>query len=243
MEQVFGIVISIMFGAIFGSYATLFAYRLPLGESCFGRYFGPKSRCPKCDRIIKTRELIPLINWLITLGKCRGCGAKIPKTHLFVEVATTTLFVICYLKFSFSEDFIIFSLLSVACVILITTDYTHKIFPNSLLNFILLLSVASRILVDQNIIDVVYAALIGIIAAVCFYQIFYKYCEDFLEQSQVFGYTKFIIISSIYFQLQEFLTYFSAVLIFMSFCLLINSNKKNNYGYILILPFLYLLFS
>jgi leader peptidase (prepilin peptidase)/N-methyltransferase len=77
MEQFFGIIISAAFGAIFGSYATLFAYRLPLNESCFGRYFGPKSRCPQCDTIIRTRELIPLVNWLFTLGRCKNCQTKI----------------------------------------------------------------------------------------------------------------------------------------------------------------------
>ena len=112
MEHLFGIIISAMFGAIFGSYATLFAYRLPLGESCFGRYFGPKSRCPECDTIIKTRDLIPLLNWLMTLGRCRNCQAKIPRTHLFIELSTTILFVLCYLKFSFGEEFIIYALLS-----------------------------------------------------------------------------------------------------------------------------------
>ena len=96
MEHILGIIFAATLGAIFGSYATLFSYRLPLGESCFGRYFGPKSRCPQCDTIIRTRELIPLLNWLFTRGKCRSCKSKIPRTHLFVEVTTTSLFILCY---------------------------------------------------------------------------------------------------------------------------------------------------
>ena len=77
MEQFPELIIVIAFGCNFGSYATLFAYRLPRGESCFGRYFGQKSRCPNCNSIIKTRDLIPLINWIITFGKCRNCHVKI----------------------------------------------------------------------------------------------------------------------------------------------------------------------
>ena len=80
MENFFGIIFSGIFGAIFGSYATLFSYRLPLKESCFGRYFGPKSRCPNCGNVIKTKELIPVVNWFFTLGKCSKCKTKIPKS-------------------------------------------------------------------------------------------------------------------------------------------------------------------
>ena len=95
MENIFEIILVIAFGAIFGSYATLFAYRLPREESCFGRYFGKKSRCPNCGYTIITRDLIPLLNWIITCGKCRSCKTKIPRIHLFVELSTTILFLIC----------------------------------------------------------------------------------------------------------------------------------------------------
>ena len=70
MDQInfiFELIIASAFGAIFGSYATLFAYRLPRGESCFGRYFGPKSRCGNCGSTIITRDLIPLLNWILLL--------------------------------------------------------------------------------------------------------------------------------------------------------------------------------
>lgn len=242
----FGILIAAIFGAIFGSYATLFAYRLPLQESCFGRYFGPKSRCPKCDTIIRTRELIPLINWLVTLGKCRKCQSKIPKTHLFIEVATTSAFVISYLQFGFSEYFIIYSLISVGLVILVVTDYTHNLFPDSLLNFIVMISLAGRVLTDQNIIDSIYSAIFGTVAAIIFYKIFYiKISNMFKSQGQVFDYAKLILISSVILQPQLFLLYFLAVLIIFSLCSLFNIStklKKGNTGHMLVIPLMLLMF-
>jgi len=242
----FGILIAAIFGAIFGSYATLFAYRLPLQESCFGRYFGPKSRCPKCDTIIRTRELIPLINWLVTLGKCRKCQSKIPKTHLFIEVATTSSFVISYLQFGFSEYFIIYSLISVGLVILVVTDYTHNLFPDSLLNFIVMISLAGRVLTDQNIIDSIYSAIFGTVAAIIFYKIFYiKISNMFKSQGQVFDYAKLILISSVILQPQLFLLYFLAVLIIFSLCSLFNIStklKKGNTGHMLVIPLMLLMF-
>ncbi len=245
MEQFFGIIIAAFFGAIFGSYATLFAYRLPLGESCFGRYFGPKSRCPQCNTIIKTRDLIPLLNWIFTLGRCRSCQTKIPRTHLFIEISTTILFVICYLNFSFSEEFIIYSMISVGLVILLATDYTHNSFPNQVLNFILMIGLANRILEDQTIIDVVFSASIGAVMAMVFYQIFYKRTDGiFASQDQSFDYTKFILIASVCLNLTNFLFYFVMVMGVLTMLLIfkIPSRKnRNNFGYALIIPFAYLL--
>ncbi len=243
--EIFGIILSAAFGAIFGSYATLFAYRLPLGESCFGRYFGPKSRCPQCNTIIRTRELIPLVNWLFTLGRCKSCQTKIPRTHLFIELSTTILFVLCYLQFGFSENFMIYSLISTGLVILAACDFTHKKFPEQILNFILMIGLANRVLQDGTTIDAVFSAAIGIIFSVIFYQVFYKKTNGlFATQSQSFDYTKFILISSVCLELRLFLFYFFAVMLTLFTILLLdipNKKKRSNFGYSLIIPFIYLM--
>lgn len=233
------------FGAIFGSYATLFAYRLPLGESCFGRYFGPKSRCPQCGAIIKTRDLIPLINWLFTLGRCRKCKTKIPRTHLFIEATTTVLFVICYLRFGLSEYFMIYSLICVGLVVIAACDYTHRKFPNPALNFILTVGLANRVLQEGTTIDAVFSLAIGIILATSFYQLFYKKTNGlFASEDQSFDYTKFILVASVCLPLQHFFFFFLAVILTFLFILFLdipNRKKRNSFGYALIIPFIYLL--
>ncbi len=245
MEQILGILLAGAFGAIFGSYATLFAYRLPRGESCFGRYFGQKSRCPKCHTIIRTRDLIPLLNWLFTLGKCSKCHTKIPRTHLFIEFITTALFVLFYLKLSFSQEFMLCALISVGVVILLVCDFTHKNFPQQIMIFILMICLASRVLHDGNVIEVTFSAAIGSIFATIFYQIFYKKTNGlFASQDLSFDYTKFILIASVYFSLQSFLFYFFAVMLTLTALLILKiPNKKNrdNFGYSLLIPFLWMM--
>ncbi len=245
MEQIFGIILSAGFGAIFGSYATLFAYRLPRLESCFGRYFGQKSRCPKCASTIRTRELIPLLNWLFTLGKCKTCQVKIPRTHLFIELSCTILFVICYLQFSFSEEFIIHSLICVLCVILIVTDFTHNAFPYQLLNTLLIAGLVNRILIDQTIIDAVYSSVVGAVFATIFYQIFYKKSSGlFATQQHSLDYTKFILIAAVCLNIADFLIYFLAVIAVFTMMLLFdipNKRKRFGFGYCIITPFLWLI--
>ncbi len=246
----FGLLLAIAFGAIFGSYATLFAYRLPLGESCFGRYFGAKSRCPSCNAIIKTRDLIPVINWLVTFGRCRNCSTKIPRTHLFIELTTTILFATCYLKFSFSEQFIIYALISVCLTILLVTDYTHKTFPNPILNLIVIAGICGRILTEGTILNVTFCAAMAVICATIFYHIFYKTAQHlFTTQQQAFDYIKMILISGAILKLGSFLLYFAMVMLIMSLFVALNipeqvRDKRKNlgFGYVFILPLLALLF-
>ena len=245
MEQIFGLILAMAFGAVFGSYATLFAYRLPRGESCFGRYFGQKSRCPQCNSIIKTRDLIPLINWIMTFGRCRSCQTKIPRIHLFVEVATTILFAVCYLKFSFTEEFILYAMISVGLVILLACDFTHKIFPQPILIFILMAIIANRTMQEQSIAGIVNSGVLGIVCATIFYHIFYKRTEGlFANQEQSFDYAKFILIASIGLNMISMLFYFFAVMALLTVLLVLKipSRRKNiSFGYVLIIPFIIML--
>jgi prepilin signal peptidase PulO-like enzyme (type II secretory pathway) len=245
MSYYLGLITAGIFGAIFGSYATLFAYRLPIGESCFGRYFGPKSRCPNCHTIIRTRELIPIFNWLFTLGRCTTCQVKIPKTYLFIELATTALFMICYAKFSFGEEFILFALMSVACVVLIATDYSKKVFPNPVLNVILIVGLINRVLIDGGIINIIFSAAFGVIFATIFYQIFHKKFGHFLSnQKQAFGYAAFIVVASVCFQPEIFLLYFLSLCLITILILIFSNSLKqavNGLATSLVLPFLWLI--
>ena len=246
MEIISGAIVAAVFGAVFGSYATLFAYRLPRGESCFGRYFGKKSRCPNCESIIKTRDLIPLLNWLFTLGRCRSCKVKIPRIHFFVELSTTLLFIFCYLKFSFSESFMIHAMICVGLVVLLASDFTHKTLPQAMLIFILMFVIANRILIDQTTINMVYSAVVGVIFSVIFHQIFYKKAAGFFaSESQSFDYTKFILLASLYLDITAFIYYFFMVMVILTILLMLkipSQKQRGGFAYALIIPFIVLMF-
>ncbi|MES2676842.1 MAG: prepilin peptidase [Pseudomonadota bacterium] len=245
MTYYLGLIAAGVFGAIFGSYSTLFAYRLPIGESCFGRYFGPKSRCPSCNTVIRTRELIPIFNWLFTLGRCTTCKVKIPKTYLFIEIATTILFMICYTQFSFSEQFIIFASICAACVVIVATDYSSKIFPNQALNVILIAGLVNRVLADNGIIEAIFSAAIGVVFATIFYQLFHKKFNSFLQsEKQSLGYAKFIIITAIILSPIMFLLYFLSICLILILLIIFAKSLKqsnNGLGFSLVLPFLLLM--
>ena len=60
-------------GALWGSFANVCIYRLPLrGGVVKGRSF-----CPKCKKKIFWYENIPVLSYLTLSGKCSKCKKKI----------------------------------------------------------------------------------------------------------------------------------------------------------------------
>lgn len=44
-----------------------------------------RSRCPQCATELRAREVLPIAGFLLLRGRCRGCGAAIPRRHLAGE--------------------------------------------------------------------------------------------------------------------------------------------------------------
>lgn len=66
-----------------GSFLGLLVVRLPAGRPVvFGR-----SSCQDCGGILGFRDLIPLVSWLATGGRCRLCGTKLSAVYPVVECA------------------------------------------------------------------------------------------------------------------------------------------------------------
>jgi leader peptidase (prepilin peptidase)/N-methyltransferase len=70
-------------GSMLGSFLNVCVYRLPRNESVIR----PRSRCPSCGKPIAWYDNIPALSWLLLLGRCRECKARISVQYPLVEVA------------------------------------------------------------------------------------------------------------------------------------------------------------
>lgn len=75
-------------GLIIGSFLNVVICRLNLAESLLGR-----SHCPKCQKLIRWYDNIPLLSFLILNAECRDCREKISWQYPLVELATGIIFV------------------------------------------------------------------------------------------------------------------------------------------------------
>ena len=77
------------FGLAIGSFLSAFVYRLEKGESVLhGR-----SYCPRCKHPLAWYDLVPLLSFVVLMGRCRYCEEKISFQDPLVELATGLLFV------------------------------------------------------------------------------------------------------------------------------------------------------
>ena len=124
MDFVFVIVL----GALWGSFANVCIYRLPLEKGVVsGRSF-----CPKCNKLITWKDNIPIISFLFLRGRCRNCNNNISSQYLLVEAMSVLLFLIIYILYGLSITTLLLLILSLSFLIIFFIDFKHYIIPNVL---------------------------------------------------------------------------------------------------------------
>jgi leader peptidase (prepilin peptidase) / N-methyltransferase len=113
-------------GLIFGSFATVAAYRIPRHESIVGG----RSKCPHCGHTITAPENIPLASWVLQRGRCRHCGERISWRYPAVEAVTAVLFAASAVRFGPSVEAVVYAAFFWTLVVLATIDLEHKLLPN-----------------------------------------------------------------------------------------------------------------
>lgn len=98
-------------GLIFGSFGSVISSRL--ADFSFSDIFGSaenkahkkrkeaiqtilrwRSQCPSCKHTLHTKDLIPLVSYISTGGKCRYCKKKISPIYVWREIGCGLLFVV-----------------------------------------------------------------------------------------------------------------------------------------------------
>jgi len=75
-------------GLLVGSFANVCIHRIPRGESIVH----PRSRCPRCGALIRAWENVPILSYVLLLGRCRACRAPISPRYPLVEAGNGLLY-------------------------------------------------------------------------------------------------------------------------------------------------------
>ena len=86
------VVLLLGMGLIFGSFINALVWRLRTKRN----WVSERSECTHCHHILASKDLIPVISWMMLKGKCRYCGHKIEDSPV-TEVATSLLFAVSYI--------------------------------------------------------------------------------------------------------------------------------------------------
>ncbi len=111
-----------LFGALFTSFFHVLATRLIKKETLKGR-----SHCDHCNHQLKFIEVLPILGYLINKGKCRYCNEKIDTKYIVYEIIGGMLYVIPYLIYGFSLDYLIIVIVISVMMIETIADIDHMI--------------------------------------------------------------------------------------------------------------------
>ncbi len=104
---ILGIIISYL---VIGGFATTNIIRLLKGETI--KVSDGKCYCGSCGKVIPVYRQIPIFSYLLSRGKCKDCGTKIPKMSFYIEVSVFALTSVVSLLLSFSPLGVLMSFIS-----------------------------------------------------------------------------------------------------------------------------------
>ena len=122
------IVIFFVLGAAVGSFLNVVADRLPLGSSIIF----PASHCPECKYRLSSKDNIPIFSYLWLKGRCRNCGAAIPKRLFWVELGMGFLFAFLYWHYGFAWELAYAAIFCCIFVVLLVIDLEKGLLPNKI---------------------------------------------------------------------------------------------------------------
>jgi len=120
----------ILLGLVIGSFMNVVIHRLPLEQSIVK----PRSSCPVCKTPIKAYDNIPVLSYIVLLGKCRHCKTHISIRYPLVELFTGFTFWLAFRHFAMVSPLHAAATTIFLCMMiaLCLTDLEHMILPDEI---------------------------------------------------------------------------------------------------------------
>jgi leader peptidase (prepilin peptidase)/N-methyltransferase len=115
-------------GLIVGSFANVCIHRLPLDQSVVS----PPSRCPACATLIRARDNVPLLSWLLLRGRCRSCRAPISARYPAVELVNGLLYALLAATGGPTPVTLVKMAFATVLLVLAFIDLDHQLLPDVL---------------------------------------------------------------------------------------------------------------
>lgn len=115
-------------GAVGASFAGVVAGRLHTGES----FLTGRSRCDSCSRMLSSLDLVPVLSWLLSRGRCRSCGSRVSAAYPAFEAALGIVFALAYGALGLSAALLAFLAACFVLASLVLYDLRHTVVPPAL---------------------------------------------------------------------------------------------------------------
>jgi leader peptidase (prepilin peptidase)/N-methyltransferase len=131
----FGGLVAAVAGLCVGSFSNVVIFRSPLEGISTTR--PRRSFCPQCRHQLTWIENIPIVSWVLQLGRCRACKAWISWRYPAIELLVAALFVSAWwlsppVDYQGAVTFAVLAYLATVCVIVTVIDIDHLIIPDTI---------------------------------------------------------------------------------------------------------------
>lgn len=119
-----------LLGLALGSFIAAWVWR---AHSEMSIWFG-RSHCVACQYTLSSRDLVPVLSFLVLKGKCRKCEIPLSKHYIFTELFTGIIFFLLALFyqatfFSVSIEFIFSLFVSLFFIAIFVSDLLYQEIP------------------------------------------------------------------------------------------------------------------
>ena len=121
-------IVIFIFGLLVGSFLNVCIYRMPKNESIVF----PASHCTACGKGISWYDNIPVISYLVLMGKCRFCKAKIRWRYPLVEILTAALLSVLFGQFGITPKFFVYSIMACGLIVATFIDFEIQEIPDEI---------------------------------------------------------------------------------------------------------------
>lgn len=133
-------------GAMLASFSGVISERLNTGES----WVHGRSHCNSCNRTLTVSDLVPIVSWVVSFGRCRTCKAPVPYLYPLAEVTLATLFIASYLRLGFTLPLLFLLVSLVLLTMIVLYDLRHTIVPLQLALLLIATSLAYAVSTTVN---------------------------------------------------------------------------------------------
>ncbi|MEK7842328.1 MAG: A24 family peptidase, partial [Deltaproteobacteria bacterium] len=90
----------------------------------------PSSSCPNCNNPITFYDNIPIVSYIVLLGRCRSCKTPISLRYPFVEFLTGLFAVILLKTFGLSAGLPAYFIFAASLIVITFIDLKYRIIPD-----------------------------------------------------------------------------------------------------------------
>lgn len=142
-----GIIVSVVFGLAAGNYACSLVHRLPHNKPLLDK----TPYCGSCGALLQVKDLFPVFSALMLKHRCRYCSAPFPTSHTWTEALTALLFVLVFLRFDFSQEYLLLTILGTFLITLAAIEANERMIATTVLLCTAFTGIVFRTLTDHSI--------------------------------------------------------------------------------------------